>query len=337
MIRPDNPYIDYTGRFDFSNKSEALCAWSASAITARFTGRSCAVYLRDDTGNNFVSIFADDAAPIVVRMGTKPQRVNVPLVGNGEHAVTVFKRTEASQGILYFKGLEIDRGAKMLPIVPHTMMIEFIGDSITCGYGNEAADGTEPFRPETENSYTTYAAIAARELGAGLVTICMSGKGIVRDNYGSPVEPMTELYDRVYPQKHAKAARIQRADIAVINLGSNDFATGLPDQRTFVDAYLILIEKIRKNHPHAALVILDGPLVSNDWPFPGALDRYREYISCVIREAREHGPGKTLTFSLSAQGARGFGADYHPNAAQHRYNGLELASFLRGITNLSND
>lgn len=53
--------------------------------------------------------------------------------------------------------------------------IEVIGDSITCGYGVDGADQYCPFSAATENHYRTYAAIAARDLGADLATLAWSG------------------------------------------------------------------------------------------------------------------------------------------------------------------
>lgn len=44
--------------------------------------------------------------------------------------------------------------------------IEFIGNSITCGYGVESENPSDPFTYETENHFYTYAARTARALKA---------------------------------------------------------------------------------------------------------------------------------------------------------------------------
>ncbi|WP_204266956.1 hypothetical protein, partial [Citrobacter youngae] len=41
--------------------------------------------------------------------------------------------------------------------------IEFIGNSLTCGYGVEGKDRSEPYKAETENCNLSYATIIALE------------------------------------------------------------------------------------------------------------------------------------------------------------------------------
>ncbi|HNX59441.1 MAG TPA: SGNH/GDSL hydrolase family protein, partial [Spirochaetota bacterium] len=205
---------------------------------------------------------------------------------------------------------------------------EFVGDSITCGYGNEAKGSDETFDPETENAYLTYASLCARKCFCECATICYSGKGIMRDYSGNTFEPMTELYGRVYPQKKARFATERPADLAVINLGTNDFATGAPDEERFVAGYVNLISQIRRNSPHAPIVILDGPVMNNDWPFKGALDLFRKYRERIIDRCERDGLGPVMPFPLSTQGDLGFGADFHPSTAQHEKNADELARFI---------
>jgi hypothetical protein len=74
--------------------------------------------------------------------------------------------------------------------------IEIVGDSITCGYGNE---GTDPcnFSAETENHYLTYGALAARMFGAELSTVAWSGKGVVNNFDNDVFEPLPQIYDRL--------------------------------------------------------------------------------------------------------------------------------------------
>ena len=63
--------------------------------------------------------------------------------------------------------------------------IEFIGNSITCGYGNEGTNKFQGFEYETENHYYSYAAITARNLKAQHWVVARSGIGAYR-NYNGP-------------------------------------------------------------------------------------------------------------------------------------------------------
>ena len=57
--------------------------------------------------------------------------------------------------------------------------MEVIGDSISCGYGNEAANEHEHFSPTTENAYFSYGAIAARAFNADYTCIAWKWEKVV--------------------------------------------------------------------------------------------------------------------------------------------------------------
>ncbi|MDN5553540.1 hypothetical protein [Prevotella sp.] len=65
--------------------------------------------------------------------------------------------------------------------------MEFIGNSITCGYGIMARSKFMNFSNSTENHYYTYAGIAARRLNAESMVVARSGIGAYR-NYNGPRE-----------------------------------------------------------------------------------------------------------------------------------------------------
>ena len=69
-----------------------------------------------------------------------------------------------------FGGFIID-GRALSPFPGKERRIEFIGDSITCGYGTGAEKGNEMFKPSTEDSSDAYAAVAADLLGADYITV----------------------------------------------------------------------------------------------------------------------------------------------------------------------
>ena len=71
-------------------------------------------------------------------------------------------------------------------------LIEFIGDSITCGYGIEGKGANEMFDTSTENFEKTYAYLSAKELNYDYSTVCYSGCGII-----TPGSKMTERYKEI--------------------------------------------------------------------------------------------------------------------------------------------
>jgi hypothetical protein len=78
----------FLGRFDASDPAGPRFAWSASAISVRFTGPSIAIRLRDD-GNNQLQVVVDGVPTSVVVTG--PSREAYSLASGlapGEHEVT---------------------------------------------------------------------------------------------------------------------------------------------------------------------------------------------------------------------------------------------------------
>lgn len=177
------------------------------------------------------------------------------------------KRTEASFGSVKFSGFEFTQNAVVLaPEVTKRLKMEFIGDSITCGYG---AEGKAPchFSASTENNHYSYAAIAARALDAEYNIVSWSGKGMVR-NYGdkqlSP-EPVPYFYDRTVANNPKLTWNFTSyvPDIVVINLGTNDFsvAAGKPSEAQFSKGYNAFLDRVKHNYGSKVKIFcMSGPV-----------------------------------------------------------------------------
>lgn len=144
---------------------------------------------------------------------TAQESYDVAVDPNVPHELVIHRNTEAQKGIITFNGFDL-HGGTFLPPVRRARRIEFIGDSITCGYGLLGGNATCPFEipvrtltdpatgqpvidpatnravtvdvPVTESQYLTYTSQTARALDADATTICWSGKGVwknLRDAY----------------------------------------------------------------------------------------------------------------------------------------------------------
>ncbi len=188
--------------------------WSGSYITLRFQGTSTVTVklvqdqLDQGLPQDMMFEFAvDDLEPsarrITVKLDaagnpTNEPQVNYDITGLDPavaHEVVIHKNTEAQKGAVAFTGFDL-HGGTLLPPTRRARRIEFIGDSIICGYGNEGKNATCPFEvqvrvqpgkdgkpvpvtvPLTENQYLAFGSIAARALDADAVTTCFSGKGV---------------------------------------------------------------------------------------------------------------------------------------------------------------
>ncbi|MCA9695694.1 MAG: hypothetical protein KC636_39320, partial [Myxococcales bacterium] len=220
-VDPGVPAIHYVGRHDASDPSYVRMGWSGVGAVIRFDGTAASVRLDDNAGYFTVVVDGVVQAPLLTSPGDQlyPLAQDLP---PGEHVVELYRRTEGSFGPTVI--LDVELAGELLPPPPVTRRIEVIGDSISCGYGNE---GEAPcsFSAATENHYNTYGAFAARAVGAELSTIAWSGKGVVY-NYGDDTfEPLPELYDRLLATDAAPWGFDWQPDVVVINLGTNDFST----------------------------------------------------------------------------------------------------------------
>lgn len=254
-----------------------------------------------------------------------------------DHLLEIRRRSEPLVGPTRFLGLSLPESTQLLAAPASEPLVLFLGDSITCGYGNLAPDATHPFRPETEDVFRAYAGLACQELSTGLQACAWSGKGLQRnfDRDGSPTIP--EIWRRTSPLDATSApADPSRLLLAVINLGSNDVFHDDPDWESFAHDMAALGLAVRDAFPGLPLVLLDGPLLSDaslgapDGSFRPVLTHLRTALDRA--RDRLQPTGSTWRFSLTpCSPDEPRGADAHPSQERHRAAGTELASFLRPL------
>lgn len=345
-IEADNPRIQYTGRIDFSNPQEPAFSYPGTRIRARFSGSSIAVSLNDTTGNDYFAISIDGMDYPVLKTESHTETFYIADKLEGEsHIIELVKRTESLCGVASFTGFTLEKGASLLPLEPiPDKRIEFVGDSITCGYGNLVSTDRPddyPFSPENEDNTRAWGAVAASELTASYISTSYSGRGMYSNLDGNKDLTMPKVYKDVYPDLPGRKTWDPAAwepRIIVINLGTNDyswegFQQGLdPDDfdKLFISTYKAFIDELRLIHGedvHILCVI--GPMMNNFYP-PGrnALTRIRQGVSTMVKQFREAGDESIHFLELPSQQSP-FGEDWHPTAATHYKMGLILAEFIR--------
>ena len=131
--------VRYVGRTQ-TNGGDVSFDWSGTSFECRFTGGSLAMRV-SDTKKNYYNLTVDGRdAGVVTTFGTDSVVVLAEKLGRGEHTVRMQKRTEGEQGRTTIHAFLLDRGGRLLPAAPAPgRHIEFIGNSLTCGYGTEAS------------------------------------------------------------------------------------------------------------------------------------------------------------------------------------------------------
>jgi len=321
------------GRFDLRDPAGPRFAWPATAIEATFTGVGLDVRLRD-RGTNFFAVVIDGGTPTSLATNRATERYELASgLDPGRHTVLLTKRTESNVGVVQFLGFIPHKGALVeTPEPTTTRRIEFIGDSVTCGYGDLATDPSEHFNPATEDEASAYGTLTAAALGAQRSVIAYSGIGMYRDDRGSALEPMPVRFMRSLADDPTSAwgFRAMAPDVVVVNLGGNDFAKGDPGA-AFQQAYVAFLKVLRTLYPDATIVCALSSMLTDNYP-AGANSRTKaaEYIRGAVSQRQLAGDGRIFYFVFDEQRpADGFGADYHPSKATHRRMAAELVTALR--------
>ena len=325
-IKPDNPYLFYGGRIARED-NQVTMGWSGAQVCLRFKGTSVAMQMADDTRDNFVNVWVDGKPLEKIHLDSPDGVYTLATdLKPGEHTVEVVRVTECALGLTHFRGFTLDDTGVALPWTrPADRRIQFIGDSITCGYGVEVNDPNAPFMASTENFCESYTGLTVRALQADYLVVARSGIGMVR-NYDGPFEGNADAMPAVYPKLFYHVEDLlwnpQRfsPQVICINLGTNDFSTKGVNQEKFVTTYIEFAGKLAADYPESKLVLLQGPMDNSD-ALGAALKQVQNSLA-------EKYPGRIFFLTLSHQGDLGFGASYHPNREQSRRNASELTAYL---------
>jgi hypothetical protein len=308
------------GRFDLSTPAKPTFTWSGTSIGARFTGgcQSIEVALEGASKVWFqVEIDGQPSTKFVTTGGAKSYPIATGLSATMNHDIRIVRRNEGFAGNVSFVSFTPTGCQQIESPVPHVHSIEYVGDSITCGYGIEGQDPCN-FSADTETVYTTYAAIAARNLDASAHFIAYSGKGIHQNYGGNTTELMPELYLRTLTNDAASSYDFSLYDpeLVVVNLGTNDFSVAI-DSAAFVADYKTFLAAIRQRRPNATIVCVT-------WKHWGST-----HEALVTQAVTDFGDPKVLTTEFEIKSAEGLGCDGHPNTVTHARLGAELTQFLQ--------
>lgn len=319
---PELRSVHFVGRLDGRSADGPIFEWAGVSIRARFTGTGLRLRMRGMPNQFQVTVDADSRV-LAIQEGVDSYALATNL-GAGEHEVTLTRRTEALFGATQFLGFEVEGGALVPTPVQTGRHIEFIGDSITNGYGNEGADGTCRFSADTQNEGRAFGAFTAQDLNATHTALAWSGRGL-RVNYGNAVEDVVPLLfgrnqpsDADYPWAFPAPA----PDVVVIHLGTNDTWNSVDPGESFTADYVTFLERIRQAYPSAHLFAVAAP------ERPGVVTRAREAVDA----RRSAGDSAVHAFVFDAYDVtNGYGCDHHPSVAAHRAMADKLVPAIRAV------
>ena len=346
IVSPADKHIRYTGRISFANPERPAWNYPGVQIIAAFEGTSLRMMAKPKSGYFMAQI--DQAEPFKVAF--RGERDSVVALATAlpdtRHIVRLMYIIEGYEFFPEFWGFVLDKGRSLIepPVLP-TRKIEFIGNSITCGYGNEGANKFQGFEYETENHYYSYASITARNLEAQHWVVARSGIGAYR-NYngpktGNPESNMPVQYEYTgyawKPELRQEPTFLKekwdfnryQPDLICINLGTNDLSTPNYDAKLLKQNYQKLLKMVRQHNPKAKIVFLTGSMLYNE-----ELKLQKQLLDEVTAEAQKAGDKEVYRFDMNhIDGEAFYGNDWHPNIYQDEKMAGELTPFLRKLMN----
>ncbi len=281
----NHKHVYYEGRIGENGTDHAAeIYWPGSSFSLKFYGKSIKTTLEDQNGDNFFNVIVDGTHVSLLHLSKgKKEYVLAKNLGEGVHTIELHKRNDWSYGWTRFYGFDL-RGSRTLPTESKEIFIEFYGNSITTGYGNEDYSGEDKSTGDVTNNYKAYGALTARNIGAEYSCISHSGIGILVSWHDLI---MSEEYYRLNPgdEKSRWDFTSKQANVVVVNLFQNDswivdmpdheqfknrFGHAAPTESQIVDAYVDFLRKIRGHYPDAEIICLLGNMditrVGSPWP-----------------------------------------------------------------------
>ncbi len=259
----------------------------------------------------------------------KTYRINTDYSGT---VITLVKLSEAMHSSVKITKVASYGIKDIGPTQEKTLKIEFIGDSVTCGYGIDAgAYGS--FSTETENFMKSYAYLTAEKLGADYSAVCYSGYGVL-----TGYTENGKMNDGLVMNEYDKACHLtgkedplwdfseEINDIVVINLGTNDASyCGNSDngKQLFIEAYVNMLLKVREKNPAAYILCILGDV--NNSLFPSIETAVAEY-------SKQTGDSRVEAFSVAFRmGENDIVIDGHPGALSNLCAAEMLTEKIRSL------
>lgn len=270
-------FFAYEGRHLVLDDQVELIS-AASSISFIAKGKEAVISMAvSDAPHAFVSIVVNgNYLKRYIVDNDKNSTLTIPLDKNTYNLVEIYKATEASTGSLFIKGVT---AKELLPYTkaPKPYAIEFVGNSITSGFGADETDlkcGSGTWYDQ-HNAYFSYGSRLARKFNADFILNSVSGYGMYRNWNDENIEEPT--LPQVYGNLHLKKEDTYKydysfsPDLVSICLGTNDLSDGdgvkprLPfNKEKYVLNYIKFVTNIFTHHPNTKVALLNSPMVNGE-------------------------------------------------------------------------
>ncbi|MFD1875145.1 SGNH/GDSL hydrolase family protein [Hymenobacter bucti] len=322
------------GRTLLNQQKQLELISSAAHLGFSFEGTECRVFATLPAGqdHNYLQYELDGVYQKRLRVagGAAPLVITAP--GPGKHTVWLYKATEAHTGAIVLDKIT-GQNVRALPN-PRLPLIEFIGNSITCGAAADPSEvpcGTGVYHDQ-HNAYLAYGPRVARALHTNFVLSSVSGIGIYR-NWNSEGPNMPQVYEKLDFQEKGTRQwdfKTYSPQVVSIALGTNDLSAGdgktsrLPfDSTRYVSSYLQFIKLVKSKYPQAQLALLSSPMASGQ---NRAL--LQRCLTAVQQQTNAAYPASKPVATYFFQPMQARGCSGHPNVEDHAILAKELEPFF---------
>ncbi|RYG16563.1 MAG: acetyl xylan esterase, partial [Chitinophagaceae bacterium] len=275
------------------------------------------------TVHNYLEIKVDHQPAYRIQLKNKENRLTLAEgLPKGDHTVVICKNTEFENGYIEIVGFSCEK--LLAPPVKQKRKMEFIGDSITCGFGADEREikcGTKGGQwYDQHNAYLAYGPTTARSLNAQYHLSSVSGIGLIHSCCDKKIL-MPQVFDKINMAKNELMWDFGRyqPDVVTVCLGQND---GVQDSAQFCGAYVNFAKTLRGYYPKAKLVFLTSPMA--DKTLKSALVKYITAVKETLRLAGEKNIG---SYIFSKQSTKGCGS--HPSLTEQKEIASELTAYLK--------
>lgn len=222
-------------------------------------------------------------------------------------------------GTVTFHEFSLSRDGRFLsPPPPHSLKLEYFGDSITNGCGN-AHPHELAHTPALDDGYMSYAAISARLLNAEYHTLAISGIGMLQDAMGNINGLPPHFYGTHGLGSPNWDFSSYTADGVIINLGQNDYSNPISDE-DYIHTYINFINQVLQQYPEAYVFCCVGTMSNHYLPSVGKVVKYFQKIG----KEKVH----LIDLGLIFPEIEGWGSGFHPSLQTHYRMGMELAKTI---------
>jgi lysophospholipase L1-like esterase len=323
--------LNYLGRVARQADS-VIFAWSGTGLAFASEAENLSFLLsdhsmgKDDYGRQIqgrYAVLVNNNVYAVLEGKKGKERYSLYGLPSGKKEIKLLRLNEAMVSFTVFKGIYADR-----PLTEakkeNTLKLEFIGNSITTGYGNMPDSIPCHFSPKTQNFLQSYAYLLADKLKADISTVAWSGRGLARNYDKTETGVLPELYAYAVPyqQKIEWELNSWQPDVVLIHLGTNDFAHEIPVEDLWVKRYLNFLDEIYAHYPRSRFLLLGGPTLTDRPSYP-AYSTLKSYLNTIKEQAAARGLDVEAYVMPHFEGAGG-GCDAHPDEEAHEKMAQEL-------------